>query len=668
MSVRPTSETHQPPYIPVTPDGRFVVIYTRYSDPNNQSMDSCEQQERKARQALTAAGIPHDNAIVLKDMGIRGDRSDREAFVALLTMIESGQVAVLAVDEQSRFGRGFNVPGLIQDLVFHRGRFISAGEGIDTTRPGWEVLVGFKGAMNLAEVRTTGVRVRRGMEERVLNGESAGDYPMGYCSVRDPEAEAAAAAALGPRRKPRAKIVIHQEAAAVVLRIFQLFTSGMSVSAIVRYLRANKVPKYSKGRKHRATWSQPYVRKVLMNEKYIGTWRYSCTTVLKNSAGTKKFVPTDPSVRITVEHPHLRIVPQEIWDQAVEIRRRNADIWGLKVGQRRRGPGPRPHYTLAYPKSIFSGITHCNKCDRTFHLYHSDGERRLRCPGTVAGECTVRAGFPADRAEEATTAVLADLLMACPPWVAAASDEFRRVAERLAAEAPAEVKRLRCQLAEMRSTITNLVGAIGRGLDSPAVRQELVNAEATVSQLEAAVAHAERTSSAATVLPTDDEVVTEMRRLAEMLRTDPASRRIMRSLLRDVRAVEVIPPGRVRGYIRLTFHVDAADLIRLAVKGDPVGEAAHDAIAASGASTTDENPHGGIFTIDLNQTTKADRLGPQIEEMRSRKMGWPAIARELGLTVGGAYTAMQRWRRRTENGGGPRDNGSGGPNSGLDAA
>jgi DNA invertase Pin-like site-specific DNA recombinase len=623
---------------------KFVVIYLRYSDPNNQSMDSCEQQERRVRQNLDNLRIDHANAIVLRDDGIRGDSADRDAFVKLLGMLDRGEIKLLAVDEQSRFGRGFNVPGLVQDIVFHGGRFIAVADGIDTIREGWETMVGVKGALNTSESRTTGSRVRRGLEQRIHMGESAGDYPMGYRSIRDHEAEEADALAIGPRHKPRAKIEIHPEAAKVVRLIFDLFVSGMSATKIVRYLKQNKIMKYTKGRKRRADWCQQYVRKVLINEKYIGIWHYSRTRVMRNSTGKKKFVSTDPSNHITVERPELRILPQEIWEKALEIRRRNASIWGMKPGEPRRGP--RPHYAQAYPKSLLSGIVRCGSCGRNLHLYFADGERRLRCPGTVAGECTVRAGCPVIRTEEAITDILADLLLTCPPWVAAAALEFRKAAERLAAAVPSEIERVRRALAEARKTISNLVGAISRGLDSPAVREELAATEETAVKLETEIAQTQLAEAAPAMVPTDEQIAEMMRQLATVLRTDPASQQVIRGLLRDVRAIEIILPGRVRGHIRLTFRVDAVDLLRLGVKPGTPAEAALNAIAAAGAGLGDNAGTDGVFAIDLGQTSKAERLGPKIAEMRARKIPWRNIADTLGITVNAAYVAERYWRTR----------------------
>lgn len=106
-----------------------VVIYTRFSS-DIQRPESCDDQERKVREALTKLGIRHTDACCLRDEGESGTRSDRTAFQVLTAMVAQGVVAVLAVDDQSRLSRADNVAAFVTDLVFHEGRFLSTGEGI----------------------------------------------------------------------------------------------------------------------------------------------------------------------------------------------------------------------------------------------------------------------------------------------------------------------------------------------------------------------------------------------------------------------------------------------------------------------------------------------------------------------------------------------------------
>jgi hypothetical protein len=287
---------------------RVVVIYTRYTDPK-QREESHEAQERKVRHHLGFINVDHANAVVLRDSAQRGDLEDRACYEQLLGMIRRGEVAVLAVDQQSRFSRGFNVRAMVQDLVFVGGRFVTAAEGIDTERPGWQDLVGIKEIHNQMEIRDTGWRVRRSQEQRVekTNG-SAGDYCYGYASEYDDPAAAAEYRGRGP--KPTKHVVIDEAAAAVVRDVFRRFAvDGQSISEIVRWWEANKArfPAITKTKVH-----HQHIRRLLTNKKLTGVWEYGRTTTLRNSTGKKKQVGALAHQKVTVVlRPALRVVEQE---------------------------------------------------------------------------------------------------------------------------------------------------------------------------------------------------------------------------------------------------------------------------------------------------------------------------------------------------------------------
>jgi DNA invertase Pin-like site-specific DNA recombinase len=114
----------------------YVIIYGRYSDPRNQHEDSLEQQERKGRTGLEQRGIDHTNALFIKDGGIRGDNlNDRAGYDRILELVKQGNSVILIVDQQGRFSRGLNVKELVQDIVFHGGRFIAIGEAYRRSSP-----------------------------------------------------------------------------------------------------------------------------------------------------------------------------------------------------------------------------------------------------------------------------------------------------------------------------------------------------------------------------------------------------------------------------------------------------------------------------------------------------------------------------------------------------
>jgi hypothetical protein len=105
----------------------------------------------------------------------------------------------------------------------------------------------------------------------------------------------------------------------------------------------HEIPRIGKG-----DWHHQHVRRILTNSKYIGTWPYGKTTTVRDSAGKKKQVPARADQKIvTVERAHLRIVKQSVWDKAQAKLAQLMHVYGMKAGDRRRGPAE--HYRLLYP-------------------------------------------------------------------------------------------------------------------------------------------------------------------------------------------------------------------------------------------------------------------------------------------------------------------------------
>ncbi len=134
---------------------RNAVIYTRFSTDMERD-ESCEDQERKIRTGLAHKGIDATNFEVIYDRATSGTKNDRVQFDQLRARIQRGEIGTLAVDDQARFSRADNAFCFITDLVYAGGRFISTGEGIDTTQEGWQLRVKVMELHNSTTIRPRG--------------------------------------------------------------------------------------------------------------------------------------------------------------------------------------------------------------------------------------------------------------------------------------------------------------------------------------------------------------------------------------------------------------------------------------------------------------------------------------------------------------------------------
>jgi hypothetical protein len=418
---------------------------------------SCADQEREVRAGLARKGIETSTAIVIKDEAQSGTKSTRAGFIKLLEMIEVQEIAIVAVDDQSRLSRGDNAFGFIQDAVFAGTRFISIGESIDTAESGWELKAKVLELHNSTTIRELGRRVQRGQRGRILANHSAGDIRFGYESYLADGSVANDSSHRGPRQARG--IRVYPPEAEWVRQVFIWFVrEGLSIRKIAARLTSLKVPK-----DHRANtgnWHHSEVRRMLSCSKYIGLWKWGETTTIRNSAGKKRQIPVPEDQQEMVERPELRIIDQEIWDKAQQKLLRLNDIYGLKDGQKPRGP--KTHHTEVYPGSLLGGLLFCNECGSRLWLESGGPRKYFGCPkrGEVEGTCPMCTRVRVDKAEEALVDLICGLLEAWPEWFSSVAAKTRALIGENANRVPTEVAAAESELVEVNRKIDRLVDVL----------------------------------------------------------------------------------------------------------------------------------------------------------------------------------------------------------------
>lgn len=607
-----------------------VVIYCRYSS-DMQRPESCADQERQVRAGLARFGIDTSDAVVIRDEAESGTKTARQGFQQLQTMVAHGEVAVLAVDDQSRLTRADNAYAFINDLVYAGGRFISTGEGIDTATGGWELKVQVLQLHHGQTVRDLRHRVHRGQQGRVEADGSAGDFPYGYESYYlDPD-WTAQFSRRGP--KPKKGLRVCEEEAKWIRQVFDWFVAGRSIGWIARELTRQKVPK---GR--RATtpgWHPQQVRRMLTNAKYIGNWVWGETTTVRDSRGRKKQVRVPTGQEVIRHRPDLQIIDQELWDQAKARFAELDKTFGYKVGHKRRGPRPNP--ADVYPRSTLGGVLVCGKCGAKMWQHHSNTRRYYACPGAKKGLCPMSTQVPADRAEEALTTQLLDRLRDWPEWMRTlyrlTCDAIRDVASRVPEERDRDLRRA----SELELQIKNLVDVLAEGrLTSPAVVARLKAAEAEKDEVDRRLDGYAQSGSGSLTLPDEAWVGTQLGEWAVRRASEDGPASLLRSALQSVTAESVIAPGKKRGFIRLRYRVNA-----WAVLATVLGESLPPSLRQLRSGSEEPPPE---FTIDLGEPTAMDAWAPQIVAWRAEGVTWDEIVRRTGLDLNRAFIA---WKRLT---------------------
>lgn len=606
-----------------------IRIYARYSC-ELQRVESCEDQIRKIRENLVRMGIDPDQAEIIQDQAESGTKEGRPGYQSIVRRIRDGEPLLLVVDDQSRLGRSDNVRALIQDLVFAGGRFISVADGIDTNRPGWEMLVGFKEIANSQHIRDLGAKVRRGQEGRILDDcGSAGDLCLGYKSEYvDPNWHKYN----GRGPKPKKRVVIDEDAAGWVRKIFAWFLIGWSINKIARELTTQGAPKGPRSTK--PGWHPQSVRGLLDNRKYIGKWPWGKTKTIRDSSGRKKQIDADPQDVVRVERPSLRIVDDDTWNRAQMKLKQLEAKYGKKDGQDKRGP--KSHHSEDYPQSLLGGLLFCGKCDKRLHYQSNQTGVYYGCPRYTKGLCTQRTRVPASAAEDVLLDFLSDELSGQPGWVAEIMSAMREQLDHAKQQAPSEqaeaVKRRDKLNADIRALIELMKEA---GVQSAHMVHEIKAMEQQLAECEVEIEQVQAREIGNFSMPEDSWVYDHLHDLRVILGGEVSEAAILlRKILGQVKAHEIMPPGKKRGYIQLRFQIDAWNVAACALPGRLIRHIHLDEDAAFTAEVR----------LDVGGPTRPDRLAPEIDRMRKEGKTWKEIAGCTGLSMGNASNILKRYR------------------------
>ena len=221
-------------------------------------------------------------------------------------------------------------------------RYIAVNDCVDTANKNNDIAA-LKNVMNEFYSRDNSRKIRSSIRARA----KAGLYRCSY-------------APLGYRKAPdnHNKLIVDEETAWIIKRIFEYANAGMGSHKIASTLRKEQVPcpswwQYTRGEKdysqrfsdpaNKFEWSHTVIRGIIGNPVYLGhTIMCKHETVFK--VGILKKTPD--ADRIRVENTHEPLVSQEIFDNA------NAKILSRK------------REDTSGNVSIFSGLIKCGTCGK----------------------------------------------------------------------------------------------------------------------------------------------------------------------------------------------------------------------------------------------------------------------------------------------------------------
>ncbi len=239
------------------------------------------------------------------DDGWSGTNFDRPDFQRMIGDIEARKVNMVITKDLSRLGRDYIMTGHYMERYFpeHRVRYISLLDGIDTGVDSTaNDITPFRAIMNDMYAKDISKKIKSVKRDKQRKGQFIGGKPVyGY--------------KMHPTEKN--KIVIDEEAAPMVRRIFGMALDGMSCRQIAARLNAEGVPTpatyaglpIAKPGPYTGLWSSERISDMLQNETYIGNMVQGRS--VKISYKSRKCLKQTPENWVVVEGTHAPIVDDE---------------------------------------------------------------------------------------------------------------------------------------------------------------------------------------------------------------------------------------------------------------------------------------------------------------------------------------------------------------------
>jgi len=384
----------------VTHPVRFT-IYARHSTDSQNPRSAQDQVDAILRDVANRhpAWLPTEPFYC--DEAVSGTSTvGREAFLRMIDDAEEGRFDVVVVEDVSRFSRNRMDAVRYRDrLADHDVQVLAQADGyMDPDSETGVFMTAIKEAKAHADVLEIGKahadvleigrRVRRGLAAQARKGFITGPPPFGY--RRKPVFDESRIDADGRPERIGVRLKIDMNTAPVVLRIFELYRTGLGFGSVAARLNEEGVASSSTG----GTWDQSAIRVIILNEAYLGHIVVRKVEKKRKANGRKRVRRVPESQQIRCENAHAAIISPELWDEVhTLLAERRKALAGKGLGSTRRG------------EYLLSGLVSCGSCSGSIVIetsgtkrygkvhYYRCGIRRRR----GAAVCDNRASVRLDR-------------------------------------------------------------------------------------------------------------------------------------------------------------------------------------------------------------------------------------------------------------------------------
>lgn len=286
-----------------------VALYVRLSkeDENEGPSESVNNQKSLLNEFVQQHRLSVYDTYV--DDGWSGTNFDRPDFQRMIGDIEAKKVNMVITKDLSRLGRDYIMTGHYMERYFpeRRVRYISLLDGIDTgVESTANDITPFRAIMNDMYAKDISKKIKSVKRDKQRKGQFIGGKPVyGY--------------KMHPTEKN--KIVIDEESAPIVRRIFGMALEGISCRQIAAQLNAEGVPTPAtyaglpvpKPGPYTGLWSSERISEMLQNETYIGSMVQGRT--VKVSYKSKRSLRQPKENWVVVENTHEPLIDRETFEK-----------------------------------------------------------------------------------------------------------------------------------------------------------------------------------------------------------------------------------------------------------------------------------------------------------------------------------------------------------------
>ena len=328
-----------------------VTFYARVSTDSDEQLNSLENQISYFKEYITnnPNWIYVDGYI---DEGISGSSvKKRKHFLRMIEDAKSGYFDLIITKEVSRFSRNLSDSiKYTQELMANDVGVYFQSNGINTYDPNSEFILNMMGSVAQEEVKRLSSRVKWGHSEAIKRGRVLGSSSItGY-------------------KKDNAKLVIVEEEAKVVRKIFELYATGnYGFCKLAMELYKQGIDN-SKGK----IYDKDTLKRIIENPKYKGFYSGHTTETIDYRTKKRVYIPKEERIIYRDENIPA-IVSEELWNRANEILESRSNVVKNKELSNRR----------TERKYAYSGKIFCS--EHNFNFQRSTGSRRSKKPRWACG-------------------------------------------------------------------------------------------------------------------------------------------------------------------------------------------------------------------------------------------------------------------------------------------